>query len=57
MLEGSAAEIWRCLQEADDVGVIVAQVAERYDVEAQVVRADVLAWLEEAEALGLVSRA
>lgn len=55
ILGASAAAIWEALDETEASADLVALIAERYDVEPDVVRDDVILWLEEAEQLGIVS--
>lgn len=56
LLAGSAAEIWRLLADTRDTHELVQLVAHYYDADPGVVEEDVLAWLDGAQRLGIISR-
>jgi hypothetical protein len=56
VLEGTAATIWRLLDQADTEATLVAAVAEAFDLVPATVREDVHAFLRHLNDLGLVTR-
>jgi hypothetical protein len=56
VLEGTAAVIWRLLDQADTEATLVAAVAEAFDIVPANVREDVHAFLRHLNDLGLVTR-
>jgi hypothetical protein len=55
-LEPPGSEIWRCLAAGADVEQTVAMLAERFDVEPERLRQDVIAFAAELEARGVLER-
>lgn len=54
VFEGSAAQIWACVDGIRSEAQIVAELADAYDVAAEVVEPDVRAFVERLRGLGLV---
>ncbi len=54
VFEGSAARIWACVDGERSEAQMVAELAEVYDVAAEVVAPDVRAFVERLRGLGLV---
>jgi hypothetical protein len=56
VLEGSAARIWRLIDEAGSEASLVVEVARAFDVRPAEVRADVHEFLRHLHDLGLITR-
>ncbi|GAA5147476.1 hypothetical protein GCM10023340_19980 [Nocardioides marinquilinus] len=54
LLDGPAAEVWRRLEAPVGLDALVADLAHDFDGDPAVVRADVAAFLRDAEAAGVV---
>jgi hypothetical protein len=55
-LNGSAHRVWAAIDGARDDEAVIGRVAEEFDVEVDVVRAQVQTFLAELEELGMVER-
>jgi hypothetical protein len=56
LLDGPAAEVWLRLEEPVGLEALVADLAHDFDGDPDVVRADVTAFLRDAESAGVVRR-
>ena len=55
VFEGTAAQVWTCVDGERDEARIVSDLAEAYDVPAEVVGADVRLFVDRLEGLGLIA--